>query len=315
MATEDYIPVVGDDWYQRRRNDAEGRFFRGVADQGPRSGRGGSTRQGIYCLTANGRLLAYRNSQGAGVMRQVFRDGLAAWRELPESERRPGAVVLEDLDPVDPDFARIPPEGGLILNVYSRALERDAKGGFADAACAKGSGDEVARDHLWLTQDEWKSLVPSGVRLGEGYPVPERVARRIARFHLVDNTRGEPPLWGPGEIRSLAMTLTVAEMTTEQFRLRLDGSALLSTEVDVATAERGFDVRLLGHLTYDRKADRFTRFDIVAVGDHWGEGLYTAGARPGHTPLGIAFELSRGDAPADRVPPQAARLRLDYLGR
>ena len=49
------------------------------------------------------------------------------------------------------------------------------------------------------------------------------------------------------------------------------------------------------------------RFDLVAFGDHWGSGPYTGGARPGRAPLGVAFELSRGEAPADRVPPQAAR--------
>ena len=39
LATEDFVPVTGDDWYQRRRQDAEGEFFRKVADQGPRKGR------------------------------------------------------------------------------------------------------------------------------------------------------------------------------------------------------------------------------------------------------------------------------------
>ena len=56
MAREDFVPVAADDWYERRRNDAEGDFFRRVADQGPRKGEGGSTRQGIYCLTADGKL-------------------------------------------------------------------------------------------------------------------------------------------------------------------------------------------------------------------------------------------------------------------
>ena len=32
LATEEFIPVAGDDWYQRRREDAEGEFFKKVAD-------------------------------------------------------------------------------------------------------------------------------------------------------------------------------------------------------------------------------------------------------------------------------------------
>ena len=53
MAKEDFVAVSADDWYERRRQDAVGAFFRKVADQGPRKGAGGGTRQGIYCLTAD----------------------------------------------------------------------------------------------------------------------------------------------------------------------------------------------------------------------------------------------------------------------
>src|SRR5207248_11096817 len=96
MAGEDYVAVAADDWYQRRRDDAEGKFFRAVADQGPRKGEGGSTRQGIYCLTADGTLLAYKNAgQAPDVMREVLRQGLRSWQKLPEARRKPGAVQVD----------------------------------------------------------------------------------------------------------------------------------------------------------------------------------------------------------------------------
>src|SRR5436309_14380512 len=98
MGTTDYVAVAGDDWYERRRQDAEGEFFRKVADEGPRKGEGGSTRQGIYCLTADGKLLAYRNAQNPDVMREVLRRGLAEWRKLPETTRKPGAPAVNDPD-------------------------------------------------------------------------------------------------------------------------------------------------------------------------------------------------------------------------
>ena len=47
LAQNHFIPVAADDWYQRRRQDDEGEFFRKVADQGPRKGQGGGTRQGM----------------------------------------------------------------------------------------------------------------------------------------------------------------------------------------------------------------------------------------------------------------------------
>ena len=95
MATEDYVPVAADDWYQRRREDEEGKFFRAVAHQGPRKGEGGATRQGIYCFTADGRLLAYKNAgQLPDVMRDTLRAGLREWQKLPEDRRKPGAVKV-----------------------------------------------------------------------------------------------------------------------------------------------------------------------------------------------------------------------------
>src|SRR5262249_189409 len=47
------------------------------------------------------------------------------------------------------------------------------------------------------------------------------------------------------------------------------------------------------------------RFDIVAVGDHWGQGPHTRRPRPGRQPLGGVFELASGKARADLGPPQA----------
>ena len=69
----------------------------------------------------------------------------------------------------------------------------------------------------------------------------------------------------------------------------------------------------VGTIRYDVDKKRIDRFEGVALGLHWGAGPYTGGARPGRTPLGIAFELARGDAPADLVPPQGSREWKAYL--
>jgi hypothetical protein len=312
MAREDFVPVAGDDWYQRRRQDAEGKFFRGVADQGPRKGTGGSTRQGIYVFTAGGKLLAYRNHHDPAVMRSVLKQALRDWHKLPEGQRKPGAVAVGEAGKADAAYHRAPPPGTLIVNVYTRILEKDAGGEFAVGSCKFPGGDRAARDHLWLTEAEWKALVPASPRKGQAVSVPAPVANRIARFHLCDNTRGEPPAWRREEVRSLKIGLTVEDVSDNAVTLRLDGSALLATDADPDKAERGFDVRLLGWVRYDRKKEAIDRFDVIAVGDHWGESRLTRMARPGRAPLGVAFELSRGDA-ADRVPPQGARWLPGYL--
>jgi hypothetical protein len=320
MATEDYVPVAADDWYQRRRDDVEGQFFRAVADQGPRKGAGGSTRQGIYCPTADGTLLAYKNAgQAPDVMRDVLRQGLRAWRQLSTERRQPGAVAVAGADTTDARFTRTPPPGGLIVTVYARILDHEKGASQLDAfcrgRCSVRGAEAAARDHLWLTKAEWEALVPSDPKAGEGVPVPAAVAERILRFHLTDNTRGEPPMWRRKDIRRQELTLTVEEATPAATRLRLDGSALLSTGADLDEADRGFDVRLLGYIGYDRAARAIDRFDVVAVGDHWGRGPHTGRARPGRTPLGVAFVLANGKAAADLAPPQAIRDPDTYFGR
>jgi hypothetical protein len=314
MASEDYVPVTADDWYQRRREDAEGRFFRKVADQGPRKGQGGSTRQGIYCLTADGQLLTYKNAgQDPDVMREVLKDGLARWRKLPASRRTPGAVKIEDPGTPDARYVRKPPKEGLILRVFTRTLDRTAAGKYTDADCERG--DAAAQDHCWLTKEEWQSLIPAvDLRPGRTLPVPDAIAERWLQFHLTDNTRGEPPMWQREEIRSRKLTLTVADISDRQLMLTLEGVALLSTDADTEKASRGYDAKLTGQLAYDRVAKKFTRFDLVVLGDHWGRGTFTGGARPGRTPLGVAFELADGSQAADRVPPQGARELQGYLG-
>jgi hypothetical protein len=306
LASKDFIPVSGDDWYQRRRNDAEGEFFRKVAGQGPRKGKGGSTRQGIYCFTASGKLLAYKNAQDAGVMLETIKQGLKRFKALPEDERKPGAVEVGDAGKVDARYARTPPEGGLILRAYTRILDRDGKS-YVKGECAFTGGDKAARDHVWLKKDEWQSLIPADPKKGDVFAMPTALARRLCRFHLVDNTRGEPSYWLSQEVRKAHLKWTVKSVNDGEMTLELAGSALLATEADAEKAKRGYDVALRGMLRYDRSKKAITQLEIVALGDHWGRSTFTPGDRPGRKPLGVAFELVTGDKPDQRIPPQAGR--------
>jgi hypothetical protein len=319
MAREDYIPVVGDDWYERRRQDAEGKFFRKVSDEAGRGSydvNGGSTRQSIYCLTASGKLLYAKNAgQLPGEMRKALRWGLEAWNKLPESERRPSAVHVPILKP-DPPFSRTPPKDGLILKTYTRALKRTAKGGL-EPADLRMNGVRVSPqlDHVWLTASEWHALVPSAPTVGQRLPLPKTLTERLCRYHLVDGTAGEPVSWRRPQVRSSKFTLVVQTVTAAQVDLRLEGAALMATNPEASSADRGYDVRLLGHLVYDRTQRRFQRFDVVALGDYWGKNpLYGVGPKE-RWPLGVVFELCVGRTPADLIPPQGSRDLYQYLPR
>jgi hypothetical protein len=314
MARNDFVPVTGDDWYQRRRKDKEGEFFRTLADSLGKKGPGGSTRQGIYMFAADGTPLAYKNAgQLADVMKDEMRRALAAFRKLPEAKRKAGAVKVEDPGEPDANYSRTPPEGGLILKAYTRILDKK-DGGYCTGTCKATGGDKAARDHVWITKDELKALAPAKAEVGSRYPMPAKIAERLARFHLVDNTRGEPQLWKPEDVRSKRITLTVTSAKADAVELRLEGEVLLATDADAAKAERGYEARLFGSLRYRPAKGTFDRFDVTAVGEHWGDQPFARAARPGKSLLGQSFELA-SDRPGDRVPPQGIREIRAYYGK
>jgi hypothetical protein len=156
--------------------------------------------------------------------------------------------------------------------------------------------------------------------------MPEVIANRLVRWHLNPlSVYGETNALAPKAVRGSQFTWTVDAVSDTSVRLRLDGLAQLGEEGDelpAAVAEGtcatigpwGYEPRLLGYLEYDPQPSAVTRFDIVALGDHFGRlGIADSGSRPGVQPLGISFELVSGDAPADRIPPGRAPNAKNYF--
>ncbi len=312
MCTNDFIPVTGDDWYQRRRKDAEGLFFQTLSAGFGKQGDG--SRQGLYLFAADGTPLGYKNAtQNVKVTKELLDAALIAFKKLPPNKRRPGGITVPEHGPLDPQYGRIPPPGGLVLNVNTRILEKK-NGTFRKGACQAVGGDHSARDHMWIQAAELKDFAPAQVQVGFKYPVPAKIADRLARFHLIDNTRGEPATWSREQLQSIRMELTVTAVTPEGIELSLDGEAVLATEKDVARAVRGFDVKLGGQLRYLPAKGTFDKFDIIAIGEHWGDHNDMQAARPGKSYLGISFEIA-SDRPGDQIPPQGARWLEGYYGK
>jgi hypothetical protein len=310
LATESFVAVTADDWYQRRRKDAEGEFFRKVADQGPRKGVGGSTRQGIYTLTADGELLEFKNAgQDVKATREQLDRALKKWAALPAARRKPGGIVVPAHGKLDPHYSRTPPTGGAIVRVYSRIL--DASGdGYIRGTCDAALGTKAARDFLWLTAAEMQALGKIHSKSDADAPLPAAIARRIARFHLVDNTRGEPHFWKSGEVKSNTITLTRSTTVAGKTSYTVSGTVQLAT----TNNDRGYDATIIGEIAFGDDGS-LKSLDIVAVGDHWGDDSVTnSGSRPGRTPFGVAFSLGEAKNPGDRVSPQAARDWGLYIG-
>lgn len=257
-----------------RRKDAEGEFCRKVIEQNPNGGL-----QGLYIVNTDGKLIAFvYEFKPEAVMRtlqKVLKDFQAV--EAP-------AIKLENRDP---KYGQLPPEGGLVVDVTSKVL-----GGYekSDNWLRQAQQASLGRDHLWVRKDEVDALSK-----GE---LPESLKTRIARFHLVDNTRGTPTGWAKTEIKKLEMTL-------------VDGCLKGSVHFETQNADRGYQADILGFI--QAKDGKVTRFDVVASGRFWGEGKYTPGAPKGKFPFAVAFTVADPQDILYKVLPEGIRSYADYL--
>lgn len=277
MLKTDFVPVAIDQAYQRRQKDAEGDFYRKIAGQGPRKDFNDTT-QGFYIATPAGKLLLYNNNRDVPKVRRLMQAKLAQFNRSDAKTARTAAV---ERGKPDPRWNPEPPQGGLVVRVRAKVLD-----GYEPTTnrWQRIFQTSLARDNLWITKAEHQALVR-----GE---VPAALQKRIARFHLVDNTRGEPPMWRDREVRSVTMSLKKG---------RLTGRVKLAT----ADGKRRYDAELLGFV--ETKNGKVTRFDVVALGKFRGEGRFTRGAPKGEFPLAVGFTLADGKDIADRVPPQGSR--------
>lgn len=277
MLRTDFVPVAIDQAYQRRQQDTEGEFYRQIAGQGPRSDFQGTT-QGFYIATPAGELLLYNNNRDPDKVRRLMQEKLQQFSSSLDTKSSTEQITSASRDP---RFAVQPPEGGMVVRVRAKVLD-----GYEEASdqWQQIFQSSISRDNLWVTAAE-QDAIANG-------QMPERLARRIARYHLVDNTRGEPPMWQESEIRELTLQLDNGNIT---------GSVHLQTK----DGRRGYQAKLKGVV----KADdgKVARLDIVCLGQFWGEGPYTRRAPKGRFPLAIVFELADGSDLADQIPPQGSR--------
>jgi hypothetical protein len=271
-------------------------------------------------MTSTGRLLQGSVKDRNGLA-QGLREVLEAYANLPEEERRPKSVEGEE----KPGPA--PPPGGLVLTVYDRPLARSEEGQYRlpegrDFGGFRTHAPHGQRSSLWLTEEEWKSLIPENPRKGETHKVPAKLARRICLYGMWPQTLWVvEQAWQPNSIREGELALTVEEVTEQVVRMRVNGSVVLSgtgplklypTGKVLKTVENRYDARLEGVLMYDRAAKKIVRWDMASLGDY--AGCWFAGnegwkeATPeAPLALGFAFELDQTayQLPADRRRPRS----------
>ncbi len=275
MLKQDFVPVAIDQWYQRKQQDAEGEFYRKIASQGPRSDFNQTT-QGRYICTADGKLLGFNNHRGPERIRNLMVQALESFDSATVT-----AEPIEEQS-LDPKYVRNPPSGGLMLRVYTKVL-----GGYEPANDWRTAFQEaIGRDNAWFTKEEKSQLIRS---IKSGGELPRVFAERLARFHLNDNTRGEPDRWTRDDIKQLNLTCDTNGVITGQVHL------------EKSNGQMGFVASVYGIATVSE--NEITQLDLVAKGDFWGQGRYTHGAPAGKFPVAFAFELADKTDPADLVVP------------
>ena len=278
-----FVPVALDQAYQRRQKDAEGDFYRKIAAQGPRDING--TTQGFYVARPDGTLMLYNNNRHPEKVARLLKESIQEFDGLQAEQK---TSVSLDGGAVDKRYNPIPPAGGLIVRVNAKVLSGYEE---TDDRWRQIFQSAISRDNLWITKQEHASII--------GGTFPENLQIRIARFHLVDNTRGEPQMWKRSEIKSLDLSLQDNLIAGGVHLERADGS-------------KGFVAELRGRI--ESQNDRVTDLKMVCQGEYWGEGRYTRGAPKGRFPLAIGFTLADGTDTADAIPPQGSRGWVDgYL--
>ena len=296
-ATKDFVCAVDEVWRLQRGTDAESKHFQRMANQGHYGG-GGGTRQGIYVLTADGTFLASSNHLSAEKALSTFAAGLEAWKRTSKAQR----TLPEGWSLQRKRWEDSLPQDAMILRTYNADLGEGAQ------------RERLNRDHVWITAGEARGWLPADPKVGDKHIVAPTILERLARFHLVDNVRGQTLPFAREDVAGsrIVTQITGVNDARVQFTVKgqtkglTDGTWLMGDN-DWKPKEkfpRGVTTEIVGYGTYDRATGQFTELRFVA----WGErtGRTNLNGRPkddvGPAKIGWVFELVP-QKPTTRIAP------------
>ena len=321
-ASAAFVCAADEVWRLQRGSEPDCVFFQRAVNKGQRiTDRG--TRQGVYVMTAGGRLLARNNSHRAEAVLELLDRGLAAWAALTPEQRAPlDADEVRALTTVH-RWESSRPDDGLVLERIGRELSAESPGG---APLQRWN-----RDFAWFSRSELESLVPEQARAGDTLDLAP-MAVRLARFHLVDNVRGQTIPYAAEEVRRAELGADVVERRGSVLQLELrghtdahaDGPWLMGPGMWKPNREvpHGLECVLAGSATFDLAAGRFTAFELIGVARRWGHTINNGRWRdPAPGRLGFQLQLDAtglGLAPtfvsvydADWIEPPAVATWID----
>ena len=282
-------------------------YFQGFCEEGHYGGPNRQTRQGIYCHTPSGKFLGSVNTTDPRRMERMLREALKRWKAMPKKERYLSYDPATRRDGINRRENQYP-EDGLPLRVYTRDMPRkDLPDDWRSTAWNV--------DSLWYRKDEARSLLPARLRKGQSVEWPAAMIGRLVRHNLVDNVRGQTNGYGADHVMAARVRTEVVGVKKHLVTVRFEGESRTSTtqawpkDGQFASMRshgefsRGVQTRMAGEAVYDRKAERFTKFELAAVGTRWGRTRYNFRQDDvDETPIAFAIVFDADD-PGNRVAP------------
>lgn len=284
-----FLCVADEVWGLEHLDTPGPRFFQAFGKKvPPAQWPNGSTKQGIYAMTAEGDYLGAhfaRHSKDETLV--LLTNALQKWEEISkERGLTPQPIPRRGKHTWDGGGVAARAGGGagkdaaLILQVNSRDLPR------ADGKFAGPLEYRTAWNQNWLDfkAEEMAAFLPkSGARA----EVPPAVFHKLAREALIDNVRGQTGTWPESSIQKAVFHSEPISTAGDLQTVRFDGA------FRAADADRSFDGKLYGKAVYNTRLGRFTHFELVAAGVRTG-GTGHANFRTvgeGASALGVSFIL------------------------
>ncbi|MEQ8764003.1 MAG: hypothetical protein RL885_08750 [Planctomycetota bacterium] len=298
-----FVCTADEVWRLQRGSEADCIFFQKMVNGGKRITDRGS-RQGTWICAPSGKVLARTGSRDVEKFLEAMESGLARWDELPPEDKRiPEGTDLTPKHRWEMNY----PDGGLALERIVRELSPEG--------LAAEPAERWSRDMAWFTREEVASWIPSDVTEGMTFELP-MFAKRLARFHLVDNARGQTLPYADTEIEAATLQAEVTSRDGQRIALKLAGTTraeaggpwALGQNLWKPSRDLPHAIRcdLVGQATFDLEARRFVQFELVSVGRRQGRTQMNGRGRDERESSLLAFHLE--------LAPESMRIAPTFIG-
>jgi hypothetical protein len=241
----------------------------------------------MYIVGPDGTSYGYTNDHDPSNIQAALDNALRRYRAHPPKRV---AITASDLRA---SYAVTPPPTATIVRVFTRITP-------LPKGCI-GLNSGLGRDYLWIYPEEVRKMQALAAQPSKPFKLPASLALRITRYHLVDNVRGSPDMWGLKELKQLHFMARVTGRAKDAIEVAFSGSFKLEHN---GLNKRGYDGKIEGQFTMAATQATVSGFRALATGKAWGDGTYNPNAPKGHYPLVVAM-VEATDPVARSIPPEA----------